>query len=64
MTLQYFFTYLVVDGGVDYHPCPPSQLPVRWDVDEHGVLVGHESVDDLRAELEDLSVPVNTIMIG
>lgn len=52
------YQHLVVDGGVDHHPGSPSQLSVGRDVHEHGVLVGHQSVHDLRAELKDLSVPM------
>mmetsp|Transcript_23599 Transcript_23599/g.57152 ORF Transcript_23599/g.57152 Transcript_23599/m.57152 type:complete len:394 (+) Transcript_23599:556-1737(+) len=47
-----------VDRRVDHHPGAPAQLPSRRDVDEDGLLVLAEGVDDLGAELEDLAVHV------
>jgi hypothetical protein len=43
-----------VDGGVDHGPRAPAQLAVGRDVHDDGLLVGAQSVHDVRAELDHL----------
>mmetsp|Transcript_80600 Transcript_80600/g.203804 ORF Transcript_80600/g.203804 Transcript_80600/m.203804 type:complete len:462 (-) Transcript_80600:1228-2613(-) len=47
-----------VDGRVDHHPGATTELATRGDVDEDRMLVLHQSIDDLRAKLQDLVVHV------
>ena len=51
---MYVGTYLGMDGRIHHDPGSATQLSIGRDVDEDGLLEGHQGVHDHRAELEHL----------
>lgn len=47
-----------VDGGVDHSPGSPSELRLRWDVDQHRLPVFPQTIHDVGTELQHLVVHV------
>ena len=43
-----------VDGGVEHDPGAAAELGVRWEVDQHRLLVVAQPVHDVRTELDHL----------
>mmetsp|Transcript_17637 Transcript_17637/g.35580 ORF Transcript_17637/g.35580 Transcript_17637/m.35580 type:complete len:404 (+) Transcript_17637:428-1639(+) len=47
-----------VDGRIDNHPRTTTEFTVRWDVNEDGLFVFAQGINDLGSKLEDLAVHV------
>lgn len=47
-----------VDGGVDHSPGSPSELRLRWDVDQHRLPIFPQTIHNVGTELQHLVVHV------